>query len=57
MKEVSPVTFNYKDDSIMMHWQIENISLRQHIQDSKVELTQEANTHKVFHKEEAYVLV
>lgn len=57
MSDVSPVTFDYKDQSITINWQNQKIKLQQASREPIVQLVIDMETPSKFHQEEAYFLV
>lgn len=57
MTEVSPVTFDYNQDSITINWQGSHLTLQQQSNHSQVKLLPHPSKLPTYHKEEAYFLV
>lgn len=57
MTEVSPITFDYKHDSITINWQGQHLTLQQQSEHSHIQLLPNPTKIPTYHREEAYFLV
>lgn len=57
MSRVIPVTFDYKDHSILINWKDQNIKLQKSTKEATIELIPYVEDQPRFHQEEAYFLV